>query len=432
MKKATLFLGFLFIIISAEAQVGIGTVTPDASSILDLSATDKGILIPQVSLSDVTDTMLDGINIAATGLLIYNTNGAVIGGNGEGYYYFSGTQWDRLVTYSEAVDADWHEESTTNNPNAISDDIYTEGNVAIGKNTADYPLEVQDSILGRAVNVIVSGSNDSDFYGLYSSFTNSGSGNHYGAYNDLSGTGSGRQYGLYNNLVTTNSSGNLHRGVYNRIEGSGGFALYGMDNRISGTTNGTSIGIRSNLYASGSGGKYGVLTQVDGGTGVKYGIYNNMNHGENNTTYGVYNQLYGIGDGIRYATYNYSYGPGTGDRYGTYSLIDQTAGGSHYGIFSDVRKTGNFSGYFIGNFIVDVDDDQTNSNGLLFVNIDNNFVGIGTETPAYKLDVNGKIRATDVNFSGLLTFADDASAGAGGLAAGDMYKTATGELRIKL
>ena len=59
-------------------------------------------------------------------------------------------------------------------------------------------------------------------------------------------------------------------------------------------------------------------------------------------------------------------------------------------------------------------------------------VGIGEQNPDEKLVVNGKIKATDVNFSGLPVYADEAAATAGGLATGDMYRTATGELRIKL
>lgn len=59
-------------------------------------------------------------------------------------------------------------------------------------------------------------------------------------------------------------------------------------------------------------------------------------------------------------------------------------------------------------------------------------VGIGVNTPTEKLEVNGTIKATKINFTGLPTYADDAAAAAGGLVAGDCYKTATGELRIKL
>ena len=75
------------------AQVGVNTTTPDPSSMLDISATDKGVLVPRVSLSNVTLTTLDGTNTAATGLLIWNTNSSTTGGNGVGFYFFNGTQW---------------------------------------------------------------------------------------------------------------------------------------------------------------------------------------------------------------------------------------------------------------------------------------------------------------------------------------------------
>jgi hypothetical protein len=52
--------------------------------------------------------------------------------------------------------------------------------------------------------------------------------------------------------------------------------------------------------------------------------------------------------------------------------------------------------------------------------------------PVEKLEVNGTIKATDINFTGLATYADDAAAGTGGLVTGDVYKTSTGELRIKV
>lgn len=42
----------------------------------------------------------------------------------------------------------------------------------------------------------------------------------------------------------------------------------------------------------------------------------------------------------------------------------------------------------------------------------------------------GPITATTINLSNLPTYADNASALAGGLVDGDVYKTATGELRI--
>jgi hypothetical protein len=59
-------------------------------------------------------------------------------------------------------------------------------------------------------------------------------------------------------------------------------------------------------------------------------------------------------------------------------------------------------------------------------------IGIGVTNPAKKLEVNGTIKATDINFTGLQTFNNDAAAGTGGLASGDVYKTASGDLKIKL
>ena len=49
------------------AQVGIGTTTPHASAVLDITSSDKGLLLPRVaSLDDITETPVNG-------LMIYDT-----------------------------------------------------------------------------------------------------------------------------------------------------------------------------------------------------------------------------------------------------------------------------------------------------------------------------------------------------------------------
>tara|TARA_R110000787_G_scaffold152593_1_gene266481 strand:+ start:5300 stop:6580 length:1281 start_codon:yes stop_codon:yes gene_type:complete len=50
------------------AQVGIGTTTPDTSSILDVSSTSKGFLMPRL-----TTVERNGITLPAKGLIIFNT-----------------------------------------------------------------------------------------------------------------------------------------------------------------------------------------------------------------------------------------------------------------------------------------------------------------------------------------------------------------------
>ncbi len=88
------FLPTLFFLLSLGlyAQVGIGTTNPDNSASLDITSTDSGLLIPRVSLVDVSN-ITTPVNSPATGLLVYNTNTSVSGGDGEGFYYFNGTIW---------------------------------------------------------------------------------------------------------------------------------------------------------------------------------------------------------------------------------------------------------------------------------------------------------------------------------------------------
>ncbi|GEN70897.1 hypothetical protein CLA01_09690 [Chryseobacterium lathyri] len=56
--------------VSLFSQVGINTTTPNPSSILDIVSTNKGLLIPRVSLTGNTDVTT--IPNPANGLLVYN------------------------------------------------------------------------------------------------------------------------------------------------------------------------------------------------------------------------------------------------------------------------------------------------------------------------------------------------------------------------
>lgn len=73
-------------------NVGIGTNTPHPSAALDISDTNRGLLIPRA----------DTANIAApaTGLLIYQLSD-------NGFYQYNGTAWQNLGTVSDRIsDAD--------------------------------------------------------------------------------------------------------------------------------------------------------------------------------------------------------------------------------------------------------------------------------------------------------------------------------------
>jgi hypothetical protein len=63
-------------------EVGIGTSSPSASALLDLSSTNKGILIPRMTASQKS-----AISSPTTGLLIFQTDAPA------GFYYFNGSSW---------------------------------------------------------------------------------------------------------------------------------------------------------------------------------------------------------------------------------------------------------------------------------------------------------------------------------------------------
>jgi hypothetical protein len=76
---------------------GIGTDNPDASSILDVSSSNRGILIPRISIADANDAA--PVSAPAISLLVYNTNVSIANGKGTGYYYWEGSKWTPLLDY---------------------------------------------------------------------------------------------------------------------------------------------------------------------------------------------------------------------------------------------------------------------------------------------------------------------------------------------
>ena len=88
MKYYILFITISLFSISLNAQnVGINGdgSSPDASAILDVKATDGGILIPRMTMVE-----RDAISSPATSLMVYQTD------NTPGYYYYDGSSWIAL------------------------------------------------------------------------------------------------------------------------------------------------------------------------------------------------------------------------------------------------------------------------------------------------------------------------------------------------
>ncbi len=84
MTVLILSLGMQYKVI-AQGGVGIGTTNPDKSAILDLSSSEKGLLLPRLSLQQRTS-----IENPANGLMVYQTDMM------SGVYVFNGGEWSAV------------------------------------------------------------------------------------------------------------------------------------------------------------------------------------------------------------------------------------------------------------------------------------------------------------------------------------------------
>ena len=90
-------------IFPATGSAGIGTAAPNASSLLEMVSTSKGLLIPRM-----TKKLRDQILSPATGLLIYQTT------NTPGFYYYTGSVWAIISSNAWSTTGNSGTSSTTN------------------------------------------------------------------------------------------------------------------------------------------------------------------------------------------------------------------------------------------------------------------------------------------------------------------------------
>ncbi|WP_298224545.1 hypothetical protein [Flavobacterium sp.] len=386
----------------AQAQVGIGTTTPNAT--FDVRASNQatpantdGILIPRVDAFPATNP-----TASQNGMLVFLTT--VSGTNQPGFYYWNNatTAWIGINSAANS-DADWYKVGTSTAPTLITDNMFHTGNVAIGKNTAIYPLEIQSSNAERGINASYSNatSNAIDNIGINNSISGTSTDNTYGIYNNLSGTGAtGIQFGTANSISNSGNSNHIgnfnemvgsgtgnHYGVYSDIGGTGTGKQYGSSINISNSSNAIHYGTNNNLSGSGSGIHYGVFTDLSGtGTGDQFGSYISVSNSGTGIHYGNYNDITGTGsgnqfgssisinnsgNGVHYGNFTNLSGAGTGIQYGSSNTISNTGSGIHFGSFNILSGTGTGLQYGTYNSI-------TNSANVTHYGTFNTLDGAGT------------------------------------------------------
>ena len=160
MKKITMIAALLGSAYFANAQVGIGTPAPDSSAMLDITAENKGVLIPRVALDnetsylknttdDTTITPVQSLLVYATGKKIENKL-FVDGGLEAGFYYWNVNKWERIVSQTDLTNA-------IEEANAELDDIISLLQTAYPSNNLDGSTTTGSALGGGMVYTPASG-----------------------------------------------------------------------------------------------------------------------------------------------------------------------------------------------------------------------------------------------------------------------------------
>src|SRR5690554_2893684 len=127
MRKKTILLSMLLFgaTVTMNAQTGIGTAQPNQSAQLDITSSDKGVLIPRIALTSATQQLQTTV-ANQTSLLIYNTATVAAESLTPGYYYWDSNKWNRIVKDDEVP--------ATVNTTANNGLTKTGNNIALGGN----------------------------------------------------------------------------------------------------------------------------------------------------------------------------------------------------------------------------------------------------------------------------------------------------------
>lgn len=332
----------------AYAQVGIGTSAPNASAMLEINSKNKGLLIPSISLSSLTDATT--ISSPATGLLVWNNGSGSLAATG--FYFWNNNQWNLISSGSGSNNGITGGSSGWNTTGSNAGN-YSSSNTPLSLGTStldDLVFKVNGSTIGRL------GTNNSISLGVSASAAQNGIaiGNSSGSYQGIAiGT---------NASVSANES--VAIGANTQISGYQSTAL-GFNAKVT-VNEATAVGnnAEANGFQSTAIG-YGAKTTTNEATAI----------GKNSTAAGF--QSIALG-------YN---AKTTSNGETALGINSQTNNQNSTALGSGASATGQFS------TAVGYGASTTQANAIVLGN-NNASVGIGTSSPnnTTKIDVNGQYK----------------------------------------
>lgn len=372
----------------AQGNVGIGTTSPDASALLDLTSTSRGFLIPRM-----TEAQKNAIASPATGLLIYETDNATTGayaGQGPTFWYYDGITWvpmlggGWLLTGNGGTSAstnfigtkdsvDWT--IRTNNTERVR--VYAAGNVALtnSNNTAEELRFLEPSSSGTNYTGFKAGVMSSSV--TYTWPLSDGNGTNYVLCTDGFGTLSWRGFGSAggggaDTLWRRGGGKDALEGIGVSNTASGDYAMAAGYHDLASGVFSVALGAFSRATDSGatvSGGEFDTAS----------GKYSVVGGGLSNSATAAYSFVGGGQHNSACGQYSVVAGGNNNTACGDYSVV---LGGNH----------NNASGDF--DCVFGVGANVTQDSSVVFYNSGGLKLAIGGTTPSEVLDVTGNIKFT--------------------------------------
>ncbi len=386
----------------SSGSVGIGTSSPNASSLLDITSTTKGMLAPRMTLAQ-----RNAIASPATGLMIFQTNST------PGFYYYNGSAWAAVTPAAGAN----RTLSNLTAPTAINVDLLPNVNKTINLGSSSLGwmnvYAAGSYYIGTNKVLDVTGVNNT-FVGVTENSANTGNGNTFigaatgefnttGSLNTATGT-----YALGNNTtgelnsaygfsaLGSNNSGykNTGTGIYSLALNTTGYlnTAHGYYSLYSNTTGFNNSAMGTNAMQSNTTGSRNVaignmamLSNISGNDNVAAGN-NAMQH---NTT--GYSNI-AIGTSALFANMSASNLVAIGDS----SLYNERSGDTKNIAIGSKAMYTNTSGYY--NTAIGYSSQYLNTSG--YNNTSNGFLTLYSNTTGYSNTVMGS-SALQLNTTGI-------------------------------
>lgn len=479
MKKQFIILSTLMIGGLVYGQIGINT--PDPKATLDIVALPAdltkidGLIAPRLKGAELKAKDAN-YSTPQTGAIVYVTEALIstdtsirtVNVTSIGYFYFDGTVWQKMTSGGTAGTNPWNLENTTVQATSNNENIYQNGNVGIGNFSSAKPISKLD-----VRGALRSGTPHMDeINGTSIIGTNSAA---LGLENKASGLSSSA-FG-WRNIASGDQSQAI--GNFNIASGEYSFAAGPQSSEASGYIStaigyfakasgygSTAIGIQSessNIYSI----AMGLNAKASGLYSLALSTHTAVASGDQSVAIGAYTTAAGnASTAMGRQTFAASFvGTAIGERNAirTGSLTSQpvqTDALFQVGNGSSVTPNTSFNNAMTilrnGHTAIGINGEEDNAkptelldlggapsqgNGGLRVRNINSAAYTGTSADrivvanasgVLKTVTAASISAADLNFSSLPTYASDSAAATGGLAVGKLYKTSTGEIRIKL